>query len=339
MAAYQLVLPVVVAYMSTHVARAEVPPPNLGAPYEDVTLHTSDGLTLRGWYVPSKNGAAIISFPGRKGTQEQTRMLVEHGYGVLLFDRRGEGVSEGDGNMFGWGGERDIFAALDFLEDRPDVDPGRIGGVGLSVGGELMLQAAAEDERLAAVVSEGAGTRTLSEEKEELSTTEFVTNLPLLLLKTGAVATFSNTAPPPSLTDLAPRIAPRPSLLIWAPNGGNREEMSQEYYRLGRAELVDLGDPGRHAHPGSGRSPGGVREARGRLLRRRPPRLTGRACRDQGKHDLDKLDQRATQRPGASKTAIQRDSCGSIEISCSSTPLTCSSSALSRFLSPTGANG
>jgi uncharacterized protein len=232
MAAYQLVLPVAVAYMSTHVARAEVPPPNLGAPYENVTLHTSDGLELRGWYVPSENGAAVISFPGRKGTQEQARMLVENGYGVLLFDRRGEGISEGDGNMFGWGGERDIFAALDFLEDRPDVDPGRIGGVGLSVGGELMLQAAAEDDRLAAVVSEGAGTRTLSEEEEELSSTEFVSNLPLLLLKTGAVATFSNTAPPPSLTDLAPRIAPRPSLVIWAPNGGNREEMSQEYHRL-----------------------------------------------------------------------------------------------------------
>ena len=49
--------------------------------------------------------------------------------------------------MSGWGGERDIFAALDFLEDRPDVDPNRIGGLGLSVGGELMLQAAAEDER------------------------------------------------------------------------------------------------------------------------------------------------------------------------------------------------
>ena len=70
-------------------------------------------------------------------------MLVEHGYGVLLFDRRGEGASEGAGNMFGWGGERDIFAAIDFLESRPDVDPDRIGGLGLSVGGELMLQAAA----------------------------------------------------------------------------------------------------------------------------------------------------------------------------------------------------
>jgi hypothetical protein len=229
--AYQVVLPIAVAYMATHVARAEVPPPNLGAAYEDVTLHTSDGLTLRGWYVPSRNGAAVIAFPGRKGTQEQTRMLVKHGYGVLLFDRRGEGVSEGDGNMFGWDGERDIFAALDYLEQRPDVDPGRIGGVGLSVGGELMLQAAAEDDRLAAVVSEGAGTRSFAEEMDEFKGVERVLGMPLLAIKTGAVATFSNGTPPPQLTELVSQIAPRPTLLIWTPTSGV-ESMNAEYKRL-----------------------------------------------------------------------------------------------------------
>jgi len=184
--------------------------------------------------VPSQNGAAVIAFPGRRssGTQAQTRMLVAHGYGVLLFDRRGEGASEGDGNMFGWGGEQDIFAALDFLEDRPDVDPGRIGGIGLSVGGELMLEAAAEDDRLAAVVSEGAGTRSLGEEVQEFDGLGMVVSLPLFALKTAAVAVFSNTPPPPNLTDLVPRIAPRPTLFIWAPNGGNVEGMNTTYHRL-----------------------------------------------------------------------------------------------------------
>src|SRR4029450_5708724 len=93
----EVVLPVGVAYMSTHVARAVVPDADLGAPYENVTLKTSDGLSLRAWYVASKNGAAVISFPGRKasGTQAQTRRLVKHGYGVLLFDRRGGGAGQG----------------------------------------------------------------------------------------------------------------------------------------------------------------------------------------------------------------------------------------------------
>ena len=83
-------------------------------------------------------------------------MLARHGYGVLLFDRRGEGESEGDPNLFGWQGERDIHAAVAFLQRRPDVDPRRIGGIGLSVGGEMMIEAAAESRALKAIVTEGA---------------------------------------------------------------------------------------------------------------------------------------------------------------------------------------
>ena len=94
-------------------------------------------------------------------------MLARHGYGVLLFDRRGEGASDGDANIYGWGGDRDIKAAVDYLQTRPDVDPDRIGGIGLSVGGELMLEAAAETDELKAVVSEGAGARAYSDSMQE----------------------------------------------------------------------------------------------------------------------------------------------------------------------------
>jgi uncharacterized protein len=59
----------------------------------DVDFTTSDGLRLEGWYVRSRNGAAVISFPGRADSQEQAKMLARHGYGGLLFDRRGEGES------------------------------------------------------------------------------------------------------------------------------------------------------------------------------------------------------------------------------------------------------
>ena len=82
-----------------------MPANHLGVAYEDVSFTTSDGLTLQGWYVPSRNGAAVISFPGRKGPQQPARMLARHGYGVLLFDRRGEGRSDGEPNAFGWGGD------------------------------------------------------------------------------------------------------------------------------------------------------------------------------------------------------------------------------------------
>jgi hypothetical protein len=231
-AVYQTMLPIGLGYVTTHAARAEVPRNELGTAYEDVTLTTSDGLELEGWYVPSRNRAAVIVFPGRAHAQKHARMLAAHGYGVLLFDRRGEGASEGEGNMFGWGGERDIFAAIDFLQDRPDVDPDRIGGLGLSVGGELMLQAAAQDERLAAVVSEGAGTRAFLEELHDVPKPEIYLFFPVIALKTPAVGLFSNTMPPPQLRDLVPEIAPRPTLFIWAPNGGNVETENPAYHRL-----------------------------------------------------------------------------------------------------------
>jgi len=231
----QVIFAIGLGYGTTHLLRPNVPAAHLGAAYENVTFRTSDGLRLRGWYVPSKNGAAVIAFPGRSGPQKHARMLVRHGYGVLLFDRRGEGASDGDGNLFGWGGDRDILAAVKYLKTRPDVDPGRIGGIGFSVGGELMLQAAAETEDLAAVVSEGAGTRWLAEEIDEFDTIPGWTkwlSLPVYPVKTGAVTVFSNTLPPPKLTGLVPRIAPRPVFLIWAPNGGNAETMNPVYYRL-----------------------------------------------------------------------------------------------------------
>jgi uncharacterized protein len=161
-----VVFPIGEAYVMTHVGRAVVPPAHLGVAYEDVAFTTSDGLHLEGWYVPSRNRAAVIAFPGRKGPQSQTRMLARHGYGVLLFDRRGEGRSDGDPDSRGWGGEKDIKAAIAFLQHRPEVDPARVGGLGLSVGGELMLQTAAETDALKAVVSEGAGIRSVREHLE-----------------------------------------------------------------------------------------------------------------------------------------------------------------------------
>ena len=228
---YATVAPLAFGYIITHVMRQTVPAANLGAAHENVSFRTSDGLELQGWYVPSKNGAAVIAFPGRSGPQAHTRMLVRHGYGVLLFDRRGEGKSEGDSNLLGWGGDKDILAAIEFLKARPDVDPGRIGGIGLSVGGELMLETAAETDELAAVVSEGAGTRQFSEQLEEFHGLELALSVPGMLFVTAGTAVFSSTAPPPNLTDVAPKIK-QPLFVIWAPNGGNIEHMSREYYEL-----------------------------------------------------------------------------------------------------------
>jgi hypothetical protein len=222
-----VVSPVAVSYVYTHVARPDVPAANLGAPHEDVTFTTSDGIELAGWYVPSRNGAAVIAFPGRSGPQPHARMLIRHGYGVLLFDPRGQGESEGD--PYRWGGEKDVKAALAFLARRPDVEPGRIGGLGLSLGGELLLQTAAESNGLAAVVSEGAGMRSIREQLEKPSARKWL-SVPTWALTTAATAVFSNHAPPPNLKELVGQITPRPVFLIYSGHPLGGEELNEQFY-------------------------------------------------------------------------------------------------------------
>jgi len=225
-----IVVPIGLGYVTTHTGRAVVPPNHLGVAYEDVKFTTGDGLELEGWYVPSKNGAAVIAFPGRNGPQAKTRMLARHGYGVLLFDRRGEGKSEGEPNSWGWGGEADIKAAIAYLQRRPDVDPERIGGIGLSVGGEMMIEAAAETDQLAAVVSEGAGARSTTEDmdQDDPALEKWTLGFAMSAAKTLAVAVSANQAPPANLKDLAAEIE-QPLLLIAAPGKGNGEKLNRGY--------------------------------------------------------------------------------------------------------------
>jgi hypothetical protein len=226
---FEVVAAIAFSYVFTHAARPVVPPAALGAPYEEVRFMTSDGLELAGWYIPSKNGAAVMAFPGRKGPQPHAAMLARHGYGVLLFDRRGEGESEGDPNTLGWAGDRDLKAALAFLQRREDVDPDRIGGLGLSVGGEMLLQTAAESQALRAVVSEGAGTRSIREHVHVSGVGKWIL-LPQWSVITAATAVFSNHAPPPDLKELVSRIAPRPLFLIYTPHGQGAETLNPTFF-------------------------------------------------------------------------------------------------------------
>jgi fermentation-respiration switch protein FrsA (DUF1100 family) len=226
---YVLVAPLAMAIAATHRPREAVAPVVLGRPYQQVTVGTSDGLALAGWYVRSRNGAAVVLYPTRKGKLPQARMLVRHGYGVLLLDARGYDGSDGAPNMFGWGETKDLDAAVNWLRRQPDVHDGRVGGIGFSVGGEMMLEAAAHNPQLRAVVSEGAGTRSIREEL--LYGVRGLPALPTQAVQTAALAVLSGTAPPASLHDVVPRIAPRPVFLIYAERGVASEDLNRNFYR------------------------------------------------------------------------------------------------------------
>jgi uncharacterized protein len=151
--------PVAMGLVSAHKGREAVGQPP-GRDYAGVTFRASDGLRLAGWYRPSHNGAAVIVLHGggsdRRGAVRHAQMLARHGYGVLLYDARGRGESEGDPNDYGWGWPKDVAGALAFLKGRRDVDPHRIGALGLSTGADVLIEAAATRRDIAALVTDGA---------------------------------------------------------------------------------------------------------------------------------------------------------------------------------------
>jgi fermentation-respiration switch protein FrsA (DUF1100 family) len=113
------------------------------------------------------------------------------------------------------------------------VDPQRIGGLGLSVGGEMMLQTAADTNELAAIVSEGAGARTLAEELDDVSGFEKVGTALSYTVRDLSNSVFQNRLPPENLTQLVPKISPRPIFLIHggADDSGHRNPV---YFRASK---------------------------------------------------------------------------------------------------------
>ncbi len=228
LALYWIVLPLGLAAYATHRPRVWAAAVEEMPDYEEVVLNTDDGLALRAWYIPSTNGAAVITLP-RETSVPHAVMLARHGYGVLMVDMRGYGDSEGDPNAFGWGSGPDVDAAVAYLASRAEVDEGRIGGLGLSVGGEQMIEAAASNDALKAVVSEGAGERSVAESLIRGPRGWFA--MPSMAVQTLAVAVLSGDAPPRSLGDLAGEVSPGAVFFIHAEHGGGGEELNLDYFQ------------------------------------------------------------------------------------------------------------
>ena len=182
-------------------------------------------------------------------------MLVRNGYGVLLVDMRGYGDSGGSPNAYGWGSVRDIDAAVAWLQERPEVRGDAIGGLGLSVGGEQMIEAAAGNQDLTAVVSEGAGLRSVRESaaRQGPNSLELALQYPHDLVLTGAVWAFSGEAPPRSLVQAAAAVSPRAVFFIVAERGQGGEDVLTVPYYEAAGESKELWEV-----PGAGHT-GGLR--------------------------------------------------------------------------------
>jgi dienelactone hydrolase len=220
-------------------------PADVGLVAEDVTFPTVDNVLLSGWYVPSRHGGAVVLLHGAGSTRtdvlDQAAVLARHGYGVLLFDARGQGRSGGRAMALGWYGDEDSAAAVSFLAGRSDVDPERIGAVGLSMGGEEAIGAAAADGRIRAVVAEGATNRVAADVawlSSAFGWRGWVQERVQWI--TYSVADLLTAADPPtSLRAAVAAAAPRPVLLITASEVDD-ETRAGRYIQEGAPESVEV---------------------------------------------------------------------------------------------------
>ena len=134
-------------------------PAEMTLPVEDVQFSGGDDLTLAGWFVPPANEATIILLHGysadRTAMLWHAEQLVNAGYGVLLYDERASGESEGERRSQGWEDPVDVGGALAYLNGRADVNPDKIGIAGCSIGGQIALQGAAYYPQIGAVWADG----------------------------------------------------------------------------------------------------------------------------------------------------------------------------------------
>jgi uncharacterized protein len=239
--------PIGLGIVETHKWREPVGDPPSAA-YRDVTFKASDGLDIAGWYRPSENGAAVLVVHGggsdRKGSVDHAKMLARHGYGVLLYDARGRGESDGSPNGYGWDWGKDVAGALAFLERRDDVDPERIGAVGLSTGADVLIEVAAERRDLAAVITDGAAAGSF-EDWHRLRGTELGIAPGWMMFKT--IKVLSGDPPGAPLEDLMSRVE-APTLLISAGTSDEREfNVLYEEAARGDVEHWNLPDA-QHTH-------------------------------------------------------------------------------------------
>jgi uncharacterized protein len=193
---------------------------------DDVGFTASDGVRLAGTYidVPSARGIVILVHGFKTYRQEMVayaQLMRDAGYAVLMYDSRGCGGSDG---VFGVGAteDRDIVGAVTYLTKRGGPAAGHIAVLGISLGAGDALLAAAEDERIQAVIADSswADERVQLERMKGIPIGPF--SIPVLPYEAALVdiligGRLEDARP----VDVIDRIAPRSVLLIHSADDEN----------------------------------------------------------------------------------------------------------------------
>jgi alpha-beta hydrolase superfamily lysophospholipase len=135
-------------------------PSDLSLPNEDLLLKTAEGITLSCWLISAGEHArgTVIFLHGVSECKIVGLPIAERlhkvGFNVFLYDSRCHGDSGGSVCTYGFYEKLDVSTIMNYLESRPDLNLGRIGLMGSSMGAAVAIQVAALDPRVAAVVGE-----------------------------------------------------------------------------------------------------------------------------------------------------------------------------------------
>jgi alpha-beta hydrolase superfamily lysophospholipase len=113
------------------------------------STRTADGITLRGWYLPSdKHRHLLVLVHGMWSSWLEMaslgRDLYHRGFDVLLFDLRGHGQSDPSRLYLGRREQADIRAVMSWAQDHGFACD-RVGWLGYSMGGSTLLMEAARN--------------------------------------------------------------------------------------------------------------------------------------------------------------------------------------------------
>lgn len=177
--------------------------------FHNLDLITEDGIRLSAWYTPPRKGALILLAHGYGDNRPEWiyALLAKRGYGILAWDARAHGESDGEISTAGYLEVLDAKAALEYVLSQPEVE--HIGAWGGSMGGATMIRAAAQFPEIEALVVDSSFA-SLSEELDYLVPYPLINPLAQFFAKIQTGVDINDLRP----VDEIAKISPRPVFII-----------------------------------------------------------------------------------------------------------------------------
>ena len=143
-----------------------IQPASISPAYEEVTFQTPDNIMLKGWLFSGQSNKLVIMIAGHGQNRENpeydsvhiAKDVITHGYSVLLYDARGNGISQKTRAGFGFGTGNDILGAVSFAKNK-GYDEKRIAIIADSMGATATTLLADKLSRIGAIIVDSPAAR------------------------------------------------------------------------------------------------------------------------------------------------------------------------------------